>query len=152
MLVTHCVRSIVETSTYDDYEIVVVADASTPAETIDELRGIAGEPAAGRALDRPFSFAEKINVGAAAAEGEHLLLLNDDIEVIAPDWIERMVMYSDHPGIGAVGGRLILEDGRLQHVGVLFENGACRATPTTASRASSPATRTASSSPRTCSP
>ena len=45
------------------------------------------------------------------------------MEVIAPDWIERMVMYSAHPGIGAVGGRLIVEDGRLQHVGVLFENG-----------------------------
>jgi GT2 family glycosyltransferase len=50
-------------------------------------------------------------------------MLNDDMEVIAPDWIERMVMYSERPGIGAVGGRLIVEDGRLQHVGVLFENG-----------------------------
>ena len=123
VLVTHCVRSIVETSTYDEYEIVVVADASTPGETIDELGRIAGGRLRVVPYDRPFSFAEKINVGAAAADGKHLLMLNDDIEVIAPDWIERMVMYSDFPGIGAVGGRLILEDGRLQHVGVLFENG-----------------------------
>ena len=123
VLVTHCVRSIVETSTYDEYEIVVVADASTPAEALDELREIAGERLRIVPYDRPFSFAEKINVGAAGTEGEHLLMLNDDMEVIAPDWIERMVMYSADPGIGAVGGRLIVEDGRLQHVGVVFENG-----------------------------
>ena len=123
VLVTHCVRSIVETSTYDNYEIVVVADRSTAPEVLSELREIAGERLRIVLFNRPFSFSEKINDGAAVAKGEHLLLLNDDIEVIAPDWIERMVMYSAHPGIGAVGGRLIVEDGRLQHVGVLFENG-----------------------------
>jgi GT2 family glycosyltransferase len=45
------------------------------------------------------------------------------MEVITPDWLERMVMYSSQPGIGAVGGRLVRDDGRLQHVGVVFENG-----------------------------
>jgi GT2 family glycosyltransferase len=44
------------------------------------------------------------------------------MEVVTPDWIERLVMYAELPGVGAVGGRLIWEDGRLQHVGVLFEN------------------------------
>ena len=57
------------------------------------------------------------------SRGEHLLLLNDDIEVATPNWIERMVMYSELPEIGAVGGRLLLEDGRLQHGGVGFEGG-----------------------------
>ena len=123
VLVTHCVRSIVETSTYENYEIVVVADRSTAPEVLSELREIAGDRLRIVLFNRPFSFSEKINDGAAVAKGEHLLLLNDDMEVIAPDWIERMVMYSAHPGIGAVGGRLIVEDGRLQHVGVLFENG-----------------------------
>jgi GT2 family glycosyltransferase len=123
VLVTHCVRSIVETSTYDDFEIVVVADTSTGGEVLDELRGIAPDRVRIVPYDRPFSFSEKINAGAVRSEGEHLLMLNDDIEVIAPDWIERLVMYSSHDGIGAVGGRLIVEDGRLQHVGVLFENG-----------------------------
>ena len=123
VLVTHCVRSIVETSTYEDFEIVVVADAPISSEVVEGLGEIAGDRLRVVPYDRPFSFSEKINAGAAVAEGEHLLLLNDDIEVIAPDWIERMVMYSSYPGIGAVGGRLIIEDGRLQHVGVLFENG-----------------------------
>ena len=57
------------------------------------------------------------------SEGEHLLLLNDDMEVITPDWIERLVMYSGMAGVGAVGARLLWEDGRLQHAGILFENG-----------------------------
>lgn len=123
VLVSHCVRSIVETSTYDDYEIVCVADSSTSPAVLDELREIAGERLRVVAYDRPFSFSAKINAGAVRSEGEHLLLLNDDMEVIAPDWIERMVMYSAQPGIGAVGARLLWEDGRLQHAGVLFENG-----------------------------
>ncbi len=123
VLVTHCVRSIVETSTYENYEIVCVADSSTDPAVLDELRGIAGDRLRIVPYDRPFSFSAKINAGAVRSEGEHLLLLNDDMEVIAPDWIERLVMYSDHEGIGAVGGRLIWEDCRLQHVGVLFENG-----------------------------
>jgi GT2 family glycosyltransferase len=73
--------------------------------------------------DRPFDFSAKINAGAVRSEGEHLLLLNDDIEVATPNWIERMVMYSGLTEIGAVGARLLLEDGRLQHGGVGFEGG-----------------------------
>ena len=88
-----------------------------------ELREIAGERLRLVDFDRPFSFSAKINAGAVRSKGEHLLLLNDDIEVATPDWIERMVMYSEIAEVGAVGGRLLLEDGRLQHVGVRFENG-----------------------------
>jgi GT2 family glycosyltransferase len=123
VLVEHCVRSIVERSTYGNYEIVCVADDPAPADTLDSLREIAGERLRLARYDRPFNFSEKINLGAKHSKGEHLLLLNDDMEVVTPDWIERMVMYSSHPGIGAVGGRLLWEDGHLQHVGVAFENG-----------------------------
>jgi O-antigen biosynthesis protein len=123
VLVSHCVRSIVEASTYENYEIVVVADASTPAPVLDELREIGGDRVRVVEYDQPFNFSAKINLGAAHGEGEHLLLLNDDIEVATPAWIERMVMYSMLDGVGAVGGRLHWEDGRLQHVGVRFEGG-----------------------------
>ncbi len=51
------------------------------------------------------------------------MLLNDDIEVATPDWIERMAMYSSLPEVGAVGGRLLLEDERIQHAGVRFQGG-----------------------------
>jgi GT2 family glycosyltransferase len=123
VLANNCVRSIVERSTYENYEIVVVVDESTPRNVFRELKEIAGDRVRIVAYDRPFSFSAKINVGAVRSEGEHLLMLNDDIEVTTPNWLERMVMYSSRPEIGAVGGRLLWEDGRLQHVGVGFENG-----------------------------
>ncbi len=123
VLVNHCVRSIVSTSTYDAYEIVCVVDTTTDQAVIDELKEIAGDRLRIVEFNRPFSFSDKINVGAIHSEGEHLLMLNDDMEILTPDWIERLVMYSGYPEIGAVGARLCWEDGRLQHVGVLFHNG-----------------------------
>ena len=96
---------------------------STPAALARAARASAGERLRLVHFDRPFNFSAKINRGAVHARGEHLLLLNDDMEVVTPDWIERMVMYSRSPEVGAVGGRLLLEDGRIQHAGIGFENG-----------------------------
>ena len=98
-------------------------DEDTPPDVFDDLREIGGERLRIVRYDRPFSFSAKINLGAVRSQGEHLLLLNDDMEVATPNWLERMVMYSAHPGIGAVGGKLLYEDGRLQHAGVMFESG-----------------------------
>jgi O-antigen biosynthesis protein len=123
VLISHCVRSILATSTYENYEIVVVHDTSTDPDTLAELRQIGGARLRLVEYSEPFNFSAKINHGAVRSRGEHLLLLNDDMEVVTPDWIERMVMYSEMPGMGAVGARLLLEDGRLQHAGILFENG-----------------------------
>lgn len=123
VLAEHCVRSIVERSTYENYEIIVVADVETPDNVPRALREIAGDRLRLIPYDRPFSFSAKINIGAVHSRGEHLLLLNDDMEVTTPDWIERMVMYSSLPEVGAVGGRLLWEDGRLQHVVVRFQDG-----------------------------
>lgn len=122
VLVEHCVRSILERSSYENFEIIVVADSDTPAHVLAALPDLDPRLRVVE-FDRPFSFSGKINVGAVQAEGEHLLLLNDDMEVISPNWLERMVMYSSVPEIGAVGGRLLWEDGRLQHVVVRFEHG-----------------------------
>ncbi len=123
VLVNNCVRSIRERSSYENYEVVCVVDTSAPAEAVEELRELGGERLRVVPYDRPFDFSAKVNLGAAHGEGEHLLLLNDDIEVTTPDWIERMVMYSSLPDVGAVGGRLLLEDGRIQHAGVRFKDG-----------------------------
>ncbi len=123
VLVEHCLRSIVEASTYENYELVVVPDEGVDPAVLAGLEEIAGERLRFVPYAEPFNFSAKIDLGATHSEGEHLLLLNDDIEVATPDWIERMVMYSGMEGIGAVGGRLVWEDGRLQHVGVSFEGG-----------------------------
>ena len=123
VLLEHCLRSIVERSSYDDYEIVVVAGEEVDGAMLDGLGEIAGERLRVVRDERPFNYSARIDRGAAHAEGEHLLLLNDDVEVATPNWIERLVMYSAMDGVGAVGARLILEDGRIQHAGVEFENG-----------------------------
>ena len=123
VLVTHCVRSIVETSTYGNYEIVCVVDEPSDPRVVGELREIAGDRLRVVDYEEEFNFSSKINRGAVHSEGEHLLLLNDDMEVTTPEWIERLAMYAQLPDVGAVGGRLTWEDGRLQHVGILFENG-----------------------------
>ncbi len=122
-LIAHCVRSIVADSTYENYEIVPVVDPDIDPRLLEELRAVAGERLRPVIFEDDFNFSAKVNLGAVHGRGEHVLLLNDDIEVATPDWIERMVMYSSLPEIGAVGGRLRLQDGRLQHVGVRFEHG-----------------------------
>jgi O-antigen biosynthesis protein len=123
VLVLHCVRSILATSTYPDYEILCVADEDTDPATLEELRMLGGERLRVVGYGQQFNFSAKVNLGAAHSSGEHLLFLNDDMEVITPDWIERMVMYSGHTGIGAVGAQLRWEDERVQHAGVVLEGG-----------------------------
>ncbi len=123
VLVVNCVRSIVERSTYENYEIVCVVDDSVAPEVLEELRQIAGERLRIVRFEGPFNFSAKCNLGAVNSEGEQLLLLNDDIEVTTPEWIERMVMYCQHEGVGAVGAKLLWGDTRLQHVGISFDDG-----------------------------
>jgi GT2 family glycosyltransferase len=123
VLIAHCVRSIVERSSYENYEIVVVVDEGIDPEVIEELHTIAGERLRIVEFEGEFDFSAKVNRGVVHSRGEHVLLLNDDIEVTAPEWLQRMVMYSEREEIGVVGGRLVWGDGRLQHVGVSFENG-----------------------------
>jgi GT2 family glycosyltransferase len=125
VLVENCVEGIVEHSTYENYEIVVVADHELEPAVLADLDRIAGERLrVVNAVPGKFNFSAMINKGAVEAHGEYLLLLNDDIDVTpTPDWIERMVMYCAQDGVGVVGGRLVWGDGRLQHVGVGFDGG-----------------------------
>jgi GT2 family glycosyltransferase len=123
VLVENCVRSIVGRSSYENYEIVLVYGEATPPQVLERLREIAGERLRLVPYEGTFNFSKKINLGAVHSRGEQLLLLNDDIEVRTDDWIERMVMYAELDGVGVVGGRLIWSDGRLQHVGIGFDDG-----------------------------
>lgn len=110
-----CIDSIRERSTYKNYEIVAI-DNNDLAE--DLVQFLHDRKVRRIAYTEPFNLASKMNLGAAKARGDYLLFLNDDIEVIAPDWIESMLEYAQQPEIGAVGAKLFFPDGRLQHVGV----------------------------------
>jgi GT2 family glycosyltransferase len=123
VLVEHCVESILASSTYRNLEIVCVVDSLVDVETRERLRELGGERLRLVEFEKEFNFSAKINRGAVNARGDYLLILNDDMEVVTPNWIERLVMYAKRPEIGVVGGRLWWQDGRLQHAGILFENG-----------------------------
>lgn len=70
-----------------------------------------------------FNIPKKLNLGATVANGELLLLMNDDIEILASNWIERMVEHFEKPHVGVVGAKLLYPDGRTQHVGVVHNSG-----------------------------
>lgn len=117
-LLLNCIRSIVSKTIYSNYEIVVVDNGDLRKHVCEKLnqRGIKritfGE--------KEFNIAKKLNMGVSAANGEFVILLNDDTEVISPRWIEAMLSIAQKENIGAVGAKLHFENGDLQHVGVAF--------------------------------
>ncbi len=102
-----------------ELEVIVVSGREMPPEIDRQLVDLGGSAGAVRIIDydAPFNFSATVNLGAAHARGEHLLLLNDDTEVIEPAWLDRMLGAAAVPGVGAVGAKLLFEDGTLQHAG-----------------------------------
>ncbi|WP_244476785.1 glycosyltransferase family 2 protein [Methylobacterium sp. Leaf117] len=115
-LLAACLDSVAALSTYPDIEFVVVDNGDLRPATEAALvrhgarRVTWAEPV--------FNVAAKMNLGAAAASGEVLVFLNDDIAVITPDWIEALLAQLQIPGVGAVGPKLLFETGEIQHAGV----------------------------------
>jgi O-antigen biosynthesis protein len=123
VLVVEAIRGIVERSTYRNLEFVVVADAETPGEVVDALKDLCGDRLRLVLWDAPFNFSAKMNRGAAAAKGDYLLLLNDDVEVVSDDWIEWMLGLAQQRGVGIVGAMLYFEDSSIQHAGQVYTGG-----------------------------
>ncbi|MDQ2637703.1 MAG: glycosyltransferase [Actinomycetota bacterium] len=124
ILVVEAIRGIVERSLYQKLEFVVVADAETPDEVINELVQLCGDRLRLVLWNEPFNFSAKMNRGAVAATGEFLLLLNDDVEVVTEDWIETMLGLVQQEGVGIVGAQLYFEDSTVQHAGQVYLGGA----------------------------
>jgi O-antigen biosynthesis protein len=120
-LLSNCINAISTRSAYRNYEVVVVDNNDLKESTLnaincDRVRFVH--------FQGSFNIAAKMNLGARHAKGEHLLYLNDDAEVIAPDWLDVMLQLSHRPQIGCVGAKLYFEDGTIQHAGVSFiDNG-----------------------------
>jgi GT2 family glycosyltransferase len=118
--VVNAVRTLVERSTYQNLEFVVVADTPTPAEVRAELSAIGGDRLLIVDYDKAFNFAAKNNIGVAHSSGEFILLLNDDTEVITPDALETMLAMFNDDNVGIVGPMLYFEDGTIQSAGHVF--------------------------------
>lgn len=117
------ITSILEHSTYGNYEIVVVLDQHTDASHEETVR----KAGLGRVQvvkdSRPFNFSSARSLGASAATGDHLLFLSSDTQVATPDWIQRLVLFSSLGGVGAVGACLEQTDGRIRHAGITTRGG-----------------------------
>jgi GT2 family glycosyltransferase len=124
VLVVEAVRGIVERSTYRNFELVIVADDATPQTVVDELVAVADARLRLVRWSEPFNFSAKINRGAVLARGDFLVPLNDDIELISPDWLEALIGLAQQADIGLVGTTLFFEDGSVQHAGHLYVGGA----------------------------
>lgn len=118
-LISLCLQTVLERTTYPHFEIVVVDNGSVDEQVKALYRKVASDRV--RILDAsiPFNFSRLVNMGAAAGKGDIILLLNNDIEVLDGEWMHEMVSHAVHDGVGAVGAKLLYPDGRTQHNGVI---------------------------------
>lgn len=118
-LLKRCVDSL-RASTYPNCEIVIVDNQSSQPETLEYLAGIADlDNVRVLAYDAPFNYSVINNFAVERVDGEILGLINNDIEVISPDWLEQMVWHVVRPDVGAVGAMLYYPDDTIQHAGVI---------------------------------
>lgn len=124
---TRCISSILERSTYDNYEIIIVENNSVSEEIFSYYKKIQENPAI-RVInyEGEFNYSKINNLGVSQAAGEYVLLLNNDTSVITPDWLEELLMYAQRKDVGAVGAKLYYEDRTIQHAGVVLGLGAHR--------------------------
>ncbi|OIO01408.1 MAG: hypothetical protein AUJ49_07685 [Desulfovibrionaceae bacterium CG1_02_65_16] len=118
-LLAACVRSIMDRTAHKGYEIIVIDNGSALEETFRLFDALRGEGVRIVRDDAPFNYSRLNNNGAAAAKGEFLCLMNNDIEVIEGDWLGEMLSFAARPDVGCVGARLLYPDGTLQHGGIL---------------------------------
>jgi len=117
-----CVDSIVARTRGVEYELVVVDNGSVEAATLDYLAELpARQDLRARVVraDLPFNWSQVNNIGVAEATGNVLLFLNNDTEVINPDWLTQLAGHALRPDIGVVGALLLYPDGTVQHAGVV---------------------------------
>lgn len=120
-LLSPCIEGLLHRTDYPDLEILIVDNGSVAQETFDYFRLLEAD---GRIrvlpMEGPFNFSRLNNAAARAATGSMLLLLNNDISMLEPDWLLRMVAEANRPDVGAVGAKLLYPSGLVQHGGVVL--------------------------------
>ncbi|HCY9404403.1 TPA: glycosyltransferase family 2 protein [Enterococcus faecalis] len=121
--VQRCVSSIIEKTTYQNYEIIMADNGSTDPK-MHELYAKFEQQLPGRffveSIDIPFNFSTINNRAAKKAHGEYLLFLNNDTEVITENWLTLMVSFAQQERIGCVGAKLLYPNNTVQHAGVIL--------------------------------
>lgn len=115
-----CVTSILRITTYERYEILLIDNRSEDAATAEFLTECRSDPRI-RVLtyDQPFNYSKLNNWAAERAAGDVLVFLNNDTKVLSPAWLEDAAGWTAQDGVGLVGAKLLLPNGRIQHAGVV---------------------------------
>jgi len=120
-LLERCIGSIFEKTLYDPYEIVIIDNGSDETALLEYLQILASKENVTVVRDESrFNFSALVNQGVKLANGEIVGLLNNDTEVISPDWMTEMVSQAMRPDVGAVGARLWYPNDHLQHGGLII--------------------------------
>lgn len=116
-----CINSIRQRTTYRHWEIVIIENNSELRQTFQYYEELEHDPRI-RVVrwTREFNYSAINNFGALSTKGDYLLLLNNDVEVITPDWLEQMLMFAQRKDVGAVGSMLYYPDDTIQHAGAIL--------------------------------
>jgi glycosyltransferase involved in cell wall biosynthesis/cell division protein FtsB len=115
-----CLASVLNKTSYPHFEIIVVDNGSVEQETQQLLASQPQDKVRVMRDDRPFNYSRLNNLAVQVAKGDVICLMNNDIEVLTPDWLEEMLSFALQSDIGCVGARLWYPSGVLQHGGVVL--------------------------------
>jgi O-antigen biosynthesis protein len=120
-LLEKCIVNILTKTDYKNYEIILINNRSKEKDTLAFLEKIADHPAIRiYSYDHDFNFSAINNFAVAQSAADYLVFLNNDTEVIAPEWLTAMMEHMTRKEVGAVGAKLIYYDGTIQHAGVIM--------------------------------
>lgn len=116
-LLERCISSVRSTTAYRNFELIIVDHKSDELSTVEYLRSLDCRVVR---YEGKFNFSSMCNRGASEARGEYLLFLNNDTEVIQPEWLTAMLEHAQRTDVGAVGAKLFFPGGIVQHAGIII--------------------------------
>lgn len=121
-VLTTCIESILFNTTYNNFEIIGISNNSKKKDTFKTMEQLEllDKRVRFHKHDISFNYSEINNYGATLSTGEHLLLMNNDIEIINKEWLEELLQHSQCDDVGAVGGKLYYPNNTIQHAGVIL--------------------------------
>lgn len=114
-----CLQSIDKKTSYDNYEIIIVENNSTEESTFEYYEKIQNHRIKVVRWKDTFNYSAINNFAVKQSKGDYLLFMNNDMEVISPDWIEEMLSHCQRTEVGIVGAKLYYPDNTIQHAGII---------------------------------
>ncbi len=121
-LIQSCLESLFSKTLYRNFEVILIDHESEDPRCLDMFMDYAQlypEKFRTISFQGAFNFAEMNNLGANDAKGDYLVLLNNDTEVLTPEWLDELLSVAQIPQVGAVGPKLLYPNGKIQHAGVI---------------------------------